>query len=376
MTGSSRRSASAPRKSKPHHAGCEKFVAPFEEITPSALAGPGVSRPTARTAVWSKPVSCRMLASECASASTATSGPSLTRLGVSTIPSTRNSPDASRTVALFIVPPLSRPTTTQRSTVPPGSKTGYLRPASYVSGQRVRQGQVRPGIPPSYHPARPARRPFGHKGVRLSDGRPSRRVPSQAGRRAHARAGTRRAAALGAGRHVRDPAAPRPAAALGPAVGARRRARLLGRAARAAPRPEDQPPRRTHGGPPAGVRGLRGRDPGRRVRRWQDDHLRPRHVHDGEVARRRGDRGLRRSAYQGQVRAVPHARQGLDGAPDGPAGAVLVADARAGPAHAAGAGRPAAPAGERLGVRDALGRYPGARLRLRRPAAAGLAGRA
>ena len=48
-----------------------------------------------------------------ASASTAISGPSVTRLGVSTMPSTRQPLAGSRTVALFLLPPLSRPTTTQ-----------------------------------------------------------------------------------------------------------------------------------------------------------------------------------------------------------------------------------------------------------------------
>ena len=50
-----------------------------------------------------------------ARASTAISGPSVTRLGVSTMPSTREPLAGSRTVALFLLPPLSRPTTTQES---------------------------------------------------------------------------------------------------------------------------------------------------------------------------------------------------------------------------------------------------------------------
>ena len=49
------------------------------------------------------------------SASIATSGPSPTRLGVSTSRSTRNRPAESSTVALIAVPPLSRPTTYSRS---------------------------------------------------------------------------------------------------------------------------------------------------------------------------------------------------------------------------------------------------------------------
>jgi hypothetical protein len=46
-------------KSKPCHAGSEKFVEPLEQMTPSALAGPGVPRPTART----DPGSCRCASS-------------------------------------------------------------------------------------------------------------------------------------------------------------------------------------------------------------------------------------------------------------------------------------------------------------------------
>src|SRR5690349_188791 len=105
--------------SKPHHSRCEKFVAPFDEITPSALAGPGVSRPTAATRDSGTPVSERMLVSASASASMAAAGPSSTRLGTSTMRSTRNWPAESSTVALFAVPPLSRPTTTHSSEAVP-----------------------------------------------------------------------------------------------------------------------------------------------------------------------------------------------------------------------------------------------------------------
>src|SRR4029453_17605441 len=84
-------------------------------MTPSAEAGPGVSRPTARTGVLAVPVCSRMWSSACTSASTATSGPSCTQLGVSTSRSTRNRPEGSRTVALLLVPPLSRPTTTHEA---------------------------------------------------------------------------------------------------------------------------------------------------------------------------------------------------------------------------------------------------------------------
>ena len=47
--------------SNPRQAGMEKFVEPFEEMTPSALAGPGVSSPTPRTADSGTPVSARTL---------------------------------------------------------------------------------------------------------------------------------------------------------------------------------------------------------------------------------------------------------------------------------------------------------------------------
>ena len=99
--------------SKPHHSGVEKLVAPRDEITPSALAGPGVSRPTARTAARGVPVAASTDSSAPTIASTAICGPSTTRLGTSTSVSTRNSPADVRTVALLEVPPLSRPTTTQ-----------------------------------------------------------------------------------------------------------------------------------------------------------------------------------------------------------------------------------------------------------------------
>ena len=77
---------------------------------PSALAGPGVSRPTAATAARSTPVTSSTWSKEAASDSMARSGPSRTRLGRSSMCSTRNWPDGSSTVALFMVPPLSRPT--------------------------------------------------------------------------------------------------------------------------------------------------------------------------------------------------------------------------------------------------------------------------
>ena len=105
------RASSAPRTSNPDQAGCEKLVDPTEEITPSALAGPGVSRPTTRTSDRSMPVAS-------STARTPARGPRPplpalgTRLGISSRRSTRNRPAASTTVALFAVPPLSRPTAT------------------------------------------------------------------------------------------------------------------------------------------------------------------------------------------------------------------------------------------------------------------------
>ena len=101
--------------SKPRQAGSAKFTAPRVEITPSALAGPGVSRPTARTASRRTPVRPSTPVNASLSASMATAGPSPTRLGVSTSRSTRNWPVQSSTVALMAVPPLSRPTTTSRT---------------------------------------------------------------------------------------------------------------------------------------------------------------------------------------------------------------------------------------------------------------------
>src|SRR6266545_853758 len=129
-TGNPRRSSSAPRKSNPRHSGWEKLVEPREEITPVALAGPGVSSPTAVTAVREMPVRARMLSIAPASASTATAGPSSTRLGVSTMRSTRNRPEASSTVALLLVPPLSRPTTTRPSVVPMCAALAFASPAA------------------------------------------------------------------------------------------------------------------------------------------------------------------------------------------------------------------------------------------------------
>ena len=77
---------------------------------------------------------------------------------------------------------------------------------------------------------------------------------------------------------VRDPGAPRDRAALGPAPRARRRARLVGAAEGHPARSAPEPARRPHRGPPAGVPGVRRRDPARRVRRRPDGHLGRGHV--------------------------------------------------------------------------------------------------
>ena len=109
-TGRPSRSSRAARMLKPPQPGWRKLVAPLEDRTPSALAGPGVSSPTAVTAARSTPVTSSTCANEAASDSIATSGPSRTRLGRSSMCSIRNRPDGSSTVALFMVPPLSTPT--------------------------------------------------------------------------------------------------------------------------------------------------------------------------------------------------------------------------------------------------------------------------
>ena len=99
---------------------------------------------------------------------------------------------------------------------------------------------------------------------------------------------------------VRRPAPPRAPAALRPAVRDGRRAGQLGGAARPDAGPEGSADGGARRGPPAGVRGLRGRDPVGRVRRRRRDRLGPRHV--GAVqgrrpgGRGRGGRAARRAA--------------------------------------------------------------------------------
>ena len=75
MTGRCRCRSTAPRKSKPHHSGSEKFVAPLLEMTPVALAGPGVSRPTASTDAAGTPATSSASAMAAPIASRAATGP-------------------------------------------------------------------------------------------------------------------------------------------------------------------------------------------------------------------------------------------------------------------------------------------------------------
>ena len=65
-----------------------------DEMTPSALAGPGLSKPTPRTADRAVPVSSRTLLSAEASADNATSGPCWISDGFSTSRSTGKGPCA------------------------------------------------------------------------------------------------------------------------------------------------------------------------------------------------------------------------------------------------------------------------------------------
>ena len=193
---------------------------------------------------------------------------------------------------------------------------------------------------------------------------PSRRRPSRAAPR-------RRSRQEGQGQPLRRPRAPRAAAALGPAAGARRRARLLGAAEGGAAGPEGEPACRPHRGPPAGVPRVRGRDPEGRVRRGEDRDLGPRHLRGREGPRRRADPHLRGRAREGEVRPLPDEGRQLDDPPHGPA-----ADPEREPmprAPEADARHPLDPPAARrggLGVRDQVGRRPRDRLQRGRPPAA------
>src|ERR1019366_4196035 len=130
--------------SKPRQPAWPTFVAPLDDMTPSPLAGPGVSRPTARTEVIGMPVSSSTCWTESASDWMGLSGPSLTSLGSSAIWLRRNRPPESRIVPLFMVPPLSRPTTTQstgmrppRPAAEPREVYGYDFSKEQYRGRRI-----------------------------------------------------------------------------------------------------------------------------------------------------------------------------------------------------------------------------------------------
>ena len=109
--------------------------------------------------------------------------------------------------------------------------------------------------------------------------------------------------------------------ALGPAARARRHARVVGGAAGDPARPEAEPPRRAHRGPPARVPRLPRRDPRRAttapgtMRIWDRGTYEAHKCRDDEVMVT-----LPRRARARPLRAVPHPRQGLDDPPHGPAG--------------------------------------------------------
>src|SRR6266508_1236648 len=147
MTGMPSLASNAPRISKPYQSGCAKLVAPRADNTPSALAGPGVSRPTATTADLGVPVRRRTPSSDSTRAAMATSGPSRTRLRVSTRLSTRKLPAESRTVALLLVPPLSRPTTTSSriDCPPPVPCLGRSADTTMTPGAASQQRPGQPG---------------------------------------------------------------------------------------------------------------------------------------------------------------------------------------------------------------------------------------
>ena len=189
-------------------------------------------------------------------------------------------------------------------------------------------------------------RPTGRSGIRRA--RPSRSAP--------AAAGTARPA-------LRRPAARRPAASTttsGSSATARSRAGPCRRACRSSRRAPSRRPRR---GPPARLRRLRGRDPGRAVRGRHGRDLGPRHVRArrGEEGRR-AHRSAPRRAARGHVdaRSRPTStairRTGCCSgrtARTAPQGPRLRADARDVDRRAAGR--------RRLGVRAEVGRLSRAR---------------
>ncbi len=191
----------------------------------------------------------------------------------------------------------------------------------------------------------------------------TRGIRAQAGLREDLRAGTETPRQEEGRAALRRPGTQRPAPALGPALGARGRRRLLGDPERDPGRPLGKPQGGPHRGPPARVPGLGRRDPEGGVRGRDDDDLGLRHLRAGEVGAGESDGRLRRRAAAGALRALPRrqSREGLDDPPDRPAGA------RAGPVsgeRGADAGAALDPAARRrqVGGRGEVGRGPGDRL--------------
>ena len=164
-----------------------------------------------------------------------------------------------------------------------------------------------------------------------------------------ARASARRTEAAGAQPHVRRAAARRAANALRRPPRNRRRLEVVARAQGPVARPGREAARRHDGGPPAGVRVLRGRNPERRVRRGPDDRLGRRRL----LARRRRHAPLRRprgvaaanarrtGGRQAVVHAAgPQAARLVGAREDEPRAERLAADQAPGPARRPAQGHP------------------------------------
>ena len=153
---------------------------------------------------------------------------------------------------------------------PPAARAAWARCRCRALPRRPRPPRRRPirrgrsGSHPLRHAEYPKRPP---PVTSVTHDRPPGRLPLQARLRRDARARARRGGRGGGAAALRRARAPRPPPALGPAARARRRARLVGRPEGHPARPEAQPPRGAHRGPPARVHRLRGRDPGGPVRR-------------------------------------------------------------------------------------------------------------
>ena len=91
------------------HSLLPKFVDPWAEITPSALAGPGVSRPTALTLLMAIPARSAACFSATSICFRVTAGPRPTSDGDSSISEMWNVPSSPRSVTLTLVPPRSTP---------------------------------------------------------------------------------------------------------------------------------------------------------------------------------------------------------------------------------------------------------------------------